>query len=950
MFLPSEPGLASSDLSLSNSLNSHPQASAVRFQWLNWFHRLEGTEDVFWRPAQPCRILGMSNPTFLALRLPPKFLLLLATTLAGFVPSVAIADKAEKEGNAEIAKATEKSLAISSADRAFFENRIRPVLVSQCYECHSADSKELGGKLRLDSRSHLQAGGESGPAIVAGEPAKSLLIQALRYDGVEMPPEAPLSPKVIADFAEWVRRGTPDPRVAVTAGEQPVEAEPESLWSLQPIATHSRPKVSDANWPRESLDYFVLRKLEAAGLPPNADASPRTLIRRLYYDLIGLSPTYEEVKAFERAAHRDRQEATEALVDELLSRPQFGERWGRHWLDVVRYGESNGNDGLGRNPTFPHAWRYRDYVISAWNEDLPFDQFLTEQIAGDLLPSDSREQRDRRLVATGMLAMAAKPAKAMNTNFAMDVVADQLDVIGRGVIGLSVACARCHDHKFDPIPTRDYYSLAGIFTSSETMWGVAAHEGLTAPPTDLHQLQAARVVPPPAGFKETVLVLESNTGKPKPIPKSKWKVGAPLAMGVRDAKKIGHCKINIKGEANKLGPVAPRGFLSAIGNVRRRVSKDAVLPPLEDSGDFERWKERKTYGAIDIHIPPGQSGRLQLAQWLTSPDHPLTSRVIANRVWLHLFGEGIVRTPDDFGIYGERPTHPELLDHLANQLLDNGWSLKQLIRTIVLSRTYQLNSDAVAKDPQDLLWARHPCRRLDAEALRDSMLQVSGELDLQPAVGSIIRHRDILVNLAGNLHQPSRHRSVYLCYLRSSPPPELAAFDLPDFTGVLGKRNVSTVPSQALHLFNSPFVLEQARTLARQALSQRLPDDSQPRSPSQKQPRLATVEAIGEVSLQDESSNASFDSVNKGQRRFQIEWLYRRVLQREPTAEEKAMAERLLRAAGQEVESHKVPTAAQAHLPPLEWTPEAARRRQQGEALTLVAHGLLLTNEFRFVD
>jgi len=535
----------------------------------------------------------------------------------------------------------------------------------------------------------------------------------------------------------------------------------------------------------------VLARIESAGLSPAVDASSTTLVRRLYYDLIGLPPSMDQVERFAAARETHGQAAVEQLVDELLQSHHFGERWGRHWLDVARYAESNGNDGLGRNPTFPHAWRYRDYVIAAFNRDVPYNRFLTEQIAGDLLPSDSPESRDQHLIATGFLALTAKPAKAMNTNFAMDVVADQIDVIGSGIMGISVACARCHDHKFDPIPTRDYYALAGILTSTETMWGIAANEGLTAPTTDLHVLNAAPQTLPPDGFVETVLVLESSTGKPKAIPKPKWPAGTPLAMGVRDVKEPADCKININGDAKKLGEIAPRGFLSAC----------------------------QTEAIQSLNVDPQQSGRLQLAQWMTHDTHPLTARVMVNRIWLHLFGEGIVRTPDDFGIYGERPTHPLLLDHLANRFIDGGWSIKRLIRTIVLSRTYQLSStpsgDSADQDAENRLLSRHQRRRLDAESLRDSMLAVSQQLNPAPADGSIIRHRDILVNLAGNLHEPSQRRSVYLCYLRSSPPPELAAFDIPDFTKVTGHRDISTVPGQALHLFNNPFVIAQAEHFAR---------------------------------------------------------------------------------------------------------------------------------------
>ena len=689
---------------------------------------------------------------------------------------------------------------VSPEDRAYFENKIRPVLVKHCYECHSADSEEVGGKFLLDTRVGLRKGGESGPAVVSGKPNESRIIQSLRYDGIEMPPEKPLPEAVINDFVKWVQRGAPDPRLPVVEKSKPATVTnnanatsntPPPLWSLLPRIDPAVPEVKNQDWSRDPLDRFVLARIEAAGITPTDDADSRTLIRRLHFALLGLPPSMNEVEQFAAAHQRDGEKTVQSLVDTLLARPQFGERWGRHWLDVARYGESNGNDGLGRNPTFPHAWRYRDYVIAALNNDLPYDRFLTEQLAGDLLPIESPEERDRYLIATGFLAMASKPAKAMNTNFEMDVVADQIDVVGTGIMGISVACARCHDHKFDPIPTRDYYALAGIFTSTETMWGVAANEGLTAPGTDLHVLKAAPKVLPPEGFVETVLVLESATGIPKAIPKPRWPIGTPLAIGVRDRAKPADCRINIKGDAKKLGGAVPRGFVTAC----------------------------ETSSTESLEIDPKQSGRLQLAKWLTRPDHPLTARVMVNRIWLHLFGNGIVRTPDDFGVYGERPTHPQLLDHLATRFVNDGWSTKRLIRAIVLSRTWQLSTDApeetIKADSENLMLAHHNRRRLDAESLRDSMLAVSGQLNLQPAEGSIIRHRDILVNLAGNLHEPSNHRSVYLCYLRSSLPPELAAFDMPDFTAVTGQRNVSTIPGQALHLFNNPFVIEQASHFAR---------------------------------------------------------------------------------------------------------------------------------------
>ncbi|NBS32168.1 MAG: DUF1553 domain-containing protein [Planctomycetia bacterium] len=680
----------------------------------------------------------------------------------------------------------------TAAERHFFETRIRPVFVQHCYGCHAVDADELAAGLRLDDPEAMLAGGQSGRAIVPGNPDASLLIQALRYDGLEMPPEKPLPAAVIHDFEEWIRRGAADPReVQTVATDQAHEDPQQPLWSLAPLHYSEPPAVSDASWGRDPLDQFVLARLEAEQTPPADDASARELIRRLSFDLHGLPPTADEIDSFTTAYAANADAAVTELVDRLLGQPQYGERWGRHWLDVARYAESNGNDGLSRNPTFPHAWRYRDYVIAALNDDLPYDRFLAEQIAGDLLPSGSPQERDRRLVATGFLALAAKPAKAMNQNFDMDVVADQIDLIGRGILGLSIGCARCHDHKFDPIPTRDYYALAGIFQSTETLWGAAGHETLTAPPTDLHVLTTAERMLPPDDFVETVVLRDSATGVPKKIPPPKWPAGTPVAMGARDRKQPADSKINIQGESKKLGEQVQRGFLAAL------------QPPTTP----------------EFAISHRESGRLQLARWLTSTARPVTARVLVNRVWQHLFGRGLVGTPNDFGVYGERPSHPALLDHLAARFIDEGWSLKQLIRIVTTSRTYRLTSrdtpDRVAADPDNRLLSRHLRRRLDAESLRDAMLAASGQLDRSPGKGSIIQHRDILVNLAGNLHEPSNRRSVYLCYLRGSPPPSLAAFDLPDFSEPIGQRDVATVPGQALHLFNNRFVLNQAEHLAR---------------------------------------------------------------------------------------------------------------------------------------
>lgn len=689
-------------------------------------------------------------------------------------------------------------LSVNAADmtveqRSFFESKIRPVLVQQCYECHSQEAKKLGGKLLLDAPSEMIAGGESGPAMIPGKPDDSLIVQALRYDGLEMPPTKRLPDQVVSDFITWVKMGAPDPRMDLPkSAKKAVTTDKAAQWSYQPVTNPKAPLVRTKEWPRHAIDSFVLAKLEAKGISPTNDATPEMLIRRVYFDLIGLPPSAGEVSAFV-----SRHWSFQQLVDELLESPHFGERWGRHWLDVARYAESNGNDGLSRNPSFPHAWRYRDYVIRAFNEDMSYDRFITEQIAGDLLSADSEAQRDRQLIATGFLAIGAKPAKAMNDNFEMDVVADQIGVIGHGIMGLSVGCARCHDHKTDPIPTRDYYALAGIFKSTETLWGAAAHQGLTAPQTPLHELKtpAKMSVRPEA----EAIISKHKPHRPPAKPAFKYAADAPLAMGVREAKAMVDCKLNIDGESKKLGAPVPRGFLTACGAIDPAMKLDAQ-----------------------------QSGRLQLAQWLASKQHPQTARVMVNRVWQHLFGEGLVRTPDDFGMTGERPTHPELLDYLATSFMSEGWSIKRLIRNIVLSRTYQLSSQCDDKlraaDPENLLLARHNRRRLDAEAVRDAMLAAAGNLNPQPGHGSLIQHQNVLINELPPLHQPSTHRSVYLLMLRNSMPPELTPFNLPDAISVAGKRDTSTLATQSLYLLNNPFLAEQSKHFAKRLLE--APDDA----------------------------------------------------------------------------------------------------------------------------
>jgi hypothetical protein len=743
----------------------------------------------------------------------------------------------------------------------FFEKKIRPVLVEHCYQCHSAKSEELGGGLLLDSRAGVFKGGESGPSVVPGKPAQSLLISSLEFRDFEMPPEGKLPDEVIADFRRWVMMGAPDPR----AGEMPVtdpaeisEEAGKDLWSLQPLARPEVPETKD-DWARTDVDRFVAAVRGQKGLRPAADAQAAPLLRRLYFDLIGLPPSPDEQKAFAAGFSFDRQLAIEEVVDRLLASPQFGERWGRHWLDVVRYGESAGNS---RDVLMPWAWRYRDYVIDALNADIPFDRFVTEQIAGDLLAAESPAEKDRLTVATGLLAVGSKSLNGGNID--LDLVDDQIDVIGKAVLGLSVSCARCHDHKFDPIPTADYYALAGIFRSTETLYGgstkrpkavseklkvylplgpnadetakkIADRDAETAKlnkqkaavakkvqqlqkklPKDWKQRkqaltetqddsdQKAKGQKEDDGFAKQLAEFETAQQELRDVQRQlKELQDAELpelqfAVGVRDGKKIQDWPIQVRGERTKAGDVVPRGFLSCV---------DVATSPKIESKEA--------------------SGRVELAAWLTQPDHPLTARVFVNRLWQHLFGRGLVETVDNFGVNGQPPTHPELLDWLARRFVDDHqWSTKALIRELVLTRTYQLSSDFDAEsqqlDPANAYLWRMSRRRLEAEPLRDSLLAASGTLKIDRPFGSAVM--EIGEGEVGRgintkpLTAPFAHRSVYLPILRTSLDSFLKTFDLPEPSNPQGLRDATNVPSQSLYLMNSPFVIEQARGTARRIL------------------------------------------------------------------------------------------------------------------------------------
>ena len=685
----------------------------------------------------------------------------------------------------------------------FFETKIRPVLARHCYKCHSADAKKVRGGLRLDSRAAMRRGGESGPAVVPSKVDRSWLIDALRRETFEMPPDEELPAAVIADFVKWIEMGAPDPRGGDAARPpSPIDLEVgRKFWSFQPPRKWPAPEVQNVDWPFGDIDRYVLARLEAAGLSPAGDADRRTLIRRVYFDLIGMPPSPEQVQAFldDRSP-----EAHDNVIDQLLASEYFGERWGRHWLDVVRYADSSGG---GRTRVFEDAWRYRDYVIRAFSDDMPYDQFLAEQVAGDLLPFDTPGKRRRQLTATGFLVLGPTNYELQDKPLLrMEVVDEQIDVIGRAMLGMTIGCARCHNHKFDPIPTTDYYALAGIFRSTKTLIHANVSDFVERSlPRDEAQQEVIEQHRRAVQELEAKLELaQAGSNGPTAPAAAEVRLGQLKAdlkalksrtpavakvMSVEEEQQPADYHVCIGGDIRRAGPKVPRGFLSVA---------TTGGPP---------------------EIAPGQSGRRELAQWLGSPDNPLTARVMANRIWHHLFGSGLVRTTDNFGTMGEAPSHPRLLDYLAVELVDSGWSIKTTIRQIMRSRSYQMsgahNASAAKVDPENrLLWHKSR-RRLDAEALRDAILAVSGRLDLTVG-GTAMRP-----GTKSEFDYPfsSVRRSVYVPVFRNTLHGLFAVFDVADPNLVSGHRTTSTLPTQALYMMNSPLVMDQAQHAAESLLA-----------------------------------------------------------------------------------------------------------------------------------
>ena len=758
-----------------------------------------------------------------------------------------------------------------AADTAFFDSKVLPILQQRCFECHSHGTKIKGG-LALDSRSGWAEGGDNGPAIKPGQLEESLVIKAVRYvdSEFEMPPKAKLPASEIAILEEWVKLGAHDPRTA-GAGKQKKGidlAEGRKFWAFQPVSNPKPPLVKDTAWPLDPLDHFIRKSLEAKSIKPVGDADRYTWLRRVSLDLTGLPPTENDIESFTKDSSSD---AYANAVDRLLNSKAYGERWARHWLDLTGYADMMGTS----NAVFAeHAWRYRDYLINAFNADKPFDEFVREQIAGDLMPSKSVEDRAENITATGFLMVGdieiVNPDKAkMET----DHIDSQMIKIGQTFMGMTLGCVRCHDHKFDPIGVDDYYGIAGMLRSSPSShkmpnMGVWSTINSTALPETPAQLAARKKVEAENEQRVASMKVEQKklTDERATVAKQLAALGKPTAPASKVVAATDNAQRDIKTNAD----TKPAGDKDALS--KRRDEIDAQLKKLADTINHAEFFKDKTPRAFAMSdgpqpadmpiyvrgnpyapsnvvprgvvrvaswdklpaIPAGQSGRLQLANWLADKRNPLTARVTVNRIWQKLFGTGIVPSVDYFGTRGDVPTNPELLDHLASRFMRGGWSQKAFLRSLVLSRAYRLSSsnDALAMklDPENKLFWRMNRQRLDAEAMRDSMLAISGELTREsggPALvleepencGALALKGVNPPNYKHSKPRPSQEfeRTLYLPVFRggTAGPDRLRAFfDFVDPAGTAGQRNQTVVPTQSLFLLSNDLLRKRATKLA----------------------------------------------------------------------------------------------------------------------------------------
>jgi len=710
----------------------------------------------------------------------------------------------------------------AALDQGFTES-IEPLLAARCLTCHSADH-EINGGLRLDLRDGWAQGGDSGPAIVPGEPERSLLVRALRWEAgaPQMPPDGKLAPAEIERVEAWVRRGAhdprggsigPRPRLLPGATEGMTAEEGRRFWSLAPLADPTPPEVADPAWNRAPIDRFIRARLDAAGLRPQAEAAPEVLVRRMSEDLVGLPPTPEESDAFVTAHARDPDGAVAELVDRLLADPAFGERFGRHWLDLARFAESSGG---GRTLLFKDAWRYRDWVIAAMNADIPFDRFVAAQLAGDLVAADGAVDAatiEGNLVASGFLVLGPTNYEEQDkAQLRFDIIDEQLETIGRTFLGLSIGCCRCHDHPFDPLSQADYYGLAGIFSSTKTLFNE----------TDNVARWIARPLSEPTAIASRRAEIDARTALLKTERAAAKKEAADASP---NASPVAARLAEIEEELGRLGAELPPRP-TAMGVEDRADAADTAIRVRGVEKNRGRFVPRGVpeVFAVELAIPAGSSGRRELAAWIGRPDSALPQRVVVNRVWGWLLGRGIVPTVDNFGASGDPPSHPELLDWLARRFITNGSRLKPLIREIVLSRTYRQAAAPAQADSR--LWPGALRRRLDAEQIRDGLLAAAGQLDRTRGGLTIGGAGDIDANdIAAQTIEygyvfDDVRRSVYTPAFRNRRPALFEAFDFADINASSGARPTSTVASQSLFLANDPFVVAVCRAVAERIVAE----------------------------------------------------------------------------------------------------------------------------------
>ncbi|QDT41570.1 Planctomycete cytochrome C [Gimesia alba] len=786
----------------------------------------------------------------------------------------------------------------------FFELHIRPVLIEQCADCHTGDA-DAENSLAVNSRSAFIKGGEFGPAIIPGKPQESLLYQSIQrtHKALKMPPDEDdkLSAKTIQHFKQWIEWGAPWPaeKVKPLTTSQAKKTKPltTSHWCFLPRQSVAPPEVNNQEWADSPIDRFIYQRLEKEIITPAPLASRRTLIRRATFDLTGLPPTPEEVTDFLNDPDTDLN-AFSKVVDRLLASTPYGERWGRHWLDVARYADTQGD--VGDFP-IPDAYLYRNWVIDAFNADLPYDQFLQAQLAGDILAKQEDDpERARQLkIATGFIALSRRFG---NTRYEDQhlTIDDTIDTIGRGIMGVTLKCARCHDHKFDPMLATDYYGLYGIFESTLYPTMGASNE---PSPTQLvaaendpdsqqkineywdllsyyqHQIRnhfRPWLKPTLEEYKQVAAKIKQAKKNGQPTDKLEARRQKLLASHKGKFRELMiHGLPWLKKEKARLVKQPPAEMLYAVIDGKPHHAKLHRRGNPETPGDVVPRQFISVISKTKPDLDQKRSGREELANWITAAEHPLTARVMVNRLWYHHFGQGLVKTVDNFGVLGAAPSHPELLDYLANQLIEQQWSLKALHRQMMLSRVYRLDSNDIKdnsqRDPENVYLWKYARRRLDAESIRDAMLFVSGELDREPGgPHPFIPWHKKGYSLNGPFHQvyPSQKRSVYLMTQRLFKHPFLGLFNGPDTNETTGTRNSSNLPTQALYLMNSPFLPKRAEAFGERILQSNTTEEKQIQTafqlalsrnptPEEQADFLQTLHAYRAQILKEQSQNSA---------------------------------------------------------------------------------------------